>query len=202
MKIITRGSYEVKEETQHRIAITAVHKGEVFISHHQDRNVIQISAYNVESKECEMLFSFPMESKYVSYMTVSDKFVACVDKDTYTLKLYDRREKTVQTLPLPGLTHFICNIYFLQDGSLLATGGGNKGYLFNKYRISTKETDGEVITLIWSCPLTKACGIAVSDNEKLIFVCELEAKRIYVVRPDGKCVMSASLEYQDVIKNL
>ena len=119
-----------------------------------------------------------MESAYAAYTSACDEYVACIDNDIipWTLKLYNRREKTVQTLQLPRLTALIFNIHFLRDGSLLATvaDDAEKCYL-DKYRISsTTSPDGEAAaSLVWSCQLQKACGIAVSADERLIFVSEI-----------------------------
>ena len=184
------GSCEVREETHHNRADLAVHKGDVLIAEYKDNKLINIMRCNIENREDKELFSFPMESGFSAHVSASDEYVACVDSDTKpeTLKLYNRREKTIQTILLPRLTALIFNISFLRDGSLLATvdDGAGKFYL-NKYRISsTKATDGEAAaSLVWSCQLYKAGGIAVSADERLIFVSEPIAKRIYVLISNG-----------------
>ena len=170
-------------------AEVAVLKGDVFIAEYKDNKLINVMSYNTENRDDEELFSLAMESGYSAHVSASDKYVACVDSDTkpWTLKLYNRREKTVQTLQLPRFTQYIYNISFLRDGSLLATGTDDVKYYLNKYRISsTKSADGEAaVTLVWSCQLCKACGIAVSADERLIFVSEFNAKRIFVLTSDG-----------------
>ena len=190
IKILKKGSYEVREETHHNRAQVAVHKGDVFIAEHKDGKLINVMGFNIQNREDEVLFSFPMESVFVAYISACDEYVACVDSDTKpeTLKLYNRRKKTAQTLQLPRLTLYIYNIHFLRDGSLLATVPDDTGKFYvNKYRISsTKATDDEAAaSLVWSCQLQKACGIAVPADERLIFVSEMNAKRIYVLNSDG-----------------
>ena len=190
MKILKKGSYEVREETHHIRAQVAVHKGDVFIAGHKDRKLVNVMSYNRENREDEMLFSFPMVSTFAAFISACDEYVACIDKDTnpWKLKLYNRREKTMQTLQLPRLTLRIYNIHFLRDGSLLATGQDDtgKGYL-NKYRISsTTATDDEATAaLVWACQLQKPCGIAVSADERLIFVSEVKEKTTYVINSNG-----------------
>ena len=188
MKIVKK--YEVREETHDKRAEVAVHKGDVFIAEHKNDKVINVMSYKRENREDEVLFSFPMESGYSAHVSVSDEYVACVDSDTkpHTLKLHNRRDNTVQTIQLPLLTEYIYNIHFLQDGSLLATGPDDAGkFYLDKYRISsTKASDGEATaSLVWACQLHMACGIAVSADERLIFVSEFGAKRIYVLNSIG-----------------
>mgnify|MGYP001801707457 CR=1 FL=1 len=191
MKLLKKGSCEVREETYHNRAKVAVHKVDVFIAVHKDRKLINVMSYNRENREDEMLFSFPMVSTFAAFISACDEYVACIDNHNmkpWTLKLYNRREKTVQTLKLPRLTALIFNIHFLRDGYLLATGADDAGKRYlNKYRISsTKATDDDAAaSLVWSCQLEKACGIAVSADERLICVSEMDTKRIYVLNSDG-----------------
>ena len=130
-----------------------------------------------------------MRSNSSAYISASDEYLARTDKGTesHRLKLFSRRKKTVRPPQLPRLNHLIPNIKFLQDGSLLATGTECGKYYLNKCKISSSITaDGiAFVFLIWSSRLVDACGIAVNSDESLIFVSELDGRRIYLLNSNG-----------------
>ena len=60
MKLLKKGSYEVREETHDNRAEVAVHKGDVFIAEHKDRKLINVMSCNRENREEIRSFShFP-----------------------------------------------------------------------------------------------------------------------------------------------
>ena len=150
-----------------------------------------------------------MRSNSSAYISASDEYIACTDEgnechrlkhrlvhcmtrtlhvgEWHRLKLFSRRKKRVQTPQLPRLNHFILNIKFLQDGSLMATGTESVKYYLNKYQISSSKTaDGKaVLSLVWSSRLVDACGIAVNSDDSHIFVRELDGRRIYLLNSEG-----------------
>mgnify|MGYP001803531634 CR=1 FL=1 len=132
---------------------------------------------------------------------MSEKFIASLDSDNNTLKLYNRRTEVPETstgllaslfsrrqqqLENVTLKEFkqLINLCFLPDGTLLVTGTDGSKQKLNKYRLG--ENPEKDITLIWSCDeVPQANGIAVSEDG-LIFVSRGKNKTIYVVSCDGK----------------
>ena len=202
MEIYSRDSGEVRHVTDHVRALVVEHKGEVFISHHDDNaTVIKVNKYNITKKIITPIYSFPMKSSFPSYPSVSEKFIAMLDRDNNTLKLHNRRTEAPETSTglLAGLfsrrqqqlenitlKEFkrLLNLCFLPDGTLLVTGIDESKRKLNKYRLG--EDPEKDITLIWTCDeVPQASGIAVSEDG-LIFVSGVKNKTIYVVSSDGK----------------
>ena len=92
MEIYSRDSGEVRHVTDHMRARVVEYKGEVFTSYHDDnKTVIKVIKYDIVQETSELLFSFPMNSSYASFSSVSDHFIASIDKDNQKIKLHDRQ---------------------------------------------------------------------------------------------------------------
>ena len=196
MKIYSRDSGEVRHVTYHVRARVVEYKGEVFISHHDDNEtVIKVIKYDTAKKTSEFLFSFPMKSINSYFLSVSDHFIASLDTDNNTIKLYNRQtgnrsgSDTLTTLTLPEY-HAITNFTLRTDHTLLVTGWEkDKTKKLNKYRVN-----GDRLHLIWSCrdvPDVPA-GIAVDDRGR-IYVSGCKTKTIYVLSDEGEILLKFSL---------
>ena len=196
VKILRKGSHEAKEKTQHCNATVAVHKGNLFIAGRKDEEILEISVYNMETRQTELTFSFSKVSGLSSYLAVSDHFIVCTDKNENqeAVKLFDWEKKPLKTIQLPQLTKYIRNMRFLRDGSILVTGGNGGIGNLNKYKISRTQStdDNNIFSLIWSCALHEASGIDVSSDERLIFVCKHWDKVVYVIDYDGEYNFTAA----------
>lgn len=195
VKHLGQQSHEVKDWVNSFMANVAVNDGEIFVSQRTGINTVELISFKMHDNVVDKLFSFHMECTEAAYLSVTSKFIACIDKDAVALKLFDRSSKVLQTLSLPNLTRNIINLHFLHDGCLLATGSGNgKLPSVNKYSLgSSKGGSYEMkADLLWSCPLPLACGIAVTDDEQIIFISEQSGKKVYVVNHDGR-LMSGCL---------
>lgn len=203
MKVYNRGTSRIIDTAKYVSAKLVEFKDEIFISHHDDnQSAIHVVGINIEAKTSVALYSFPMKTNKASFLSVSDLYIASLDRDTHSIKLYDRKMREaeataaptsafrkffskrqqhsrLQTITLPEFENLF-NLCFLPDGDLLVTGYGNDKYLLNKYRL------GGDPRLIWTCDqLPDACGIAVSASG-LIFASKIRGKTIYVVSPEGK----------------
>ena len=204
MEIYSRDSGEVRHVTNHLRARVVEYKGEVFISHHDhNKTVIKVMKYNIINKTITPIYSFPMKSSFASYLSVSEKFIASLDRDNDTLKLHNRRTEALETstgilaglfsrrqqqLENVTLKEFkqLINLCFLPDGTLLVTGIDESKRKLNKYRLG--ENPEKDITLIWTCDeVSQAGGIAVS-KDGIILVSGAKNKTIYVVSSNGKLI--------------
>ena len=194
VEIYSRDSGEVRHVSDHVRVRVVDYKGEVFISHHDDNNtVFKVIKYDTVQKKSESLFSFPLSFMKSSRLSVSDHFVAAIDKQNNTIKLYDRQaghragSNTLTTLTLPEYQG-IFNIRLLTDDTLLVTGWDTaraNTYKLDKYRFSRDR-----LHLIWSyrdVPDLPA-GIAVDDRGR-IYVSGFKTRTIYVLSDEGEIVL-------------
>ena len=192
IKFYSRNSGEVRHVTDHvRAKVVVEYMGEVFMSLHHNKTVLKVIKYDTVTKTIEFLFSFPMKSTAVSFLSVTDHFIVTTDKDNQTIKLYDRRAgyragaNTLTTLTLPEY-HIITNLKLLTDDTLFVIGWDTANtHKLNKYRFIRDR-----LHLIWSCRDVpdKPAGIAVDDRGR-IFVSGCETKTIYVLSDEGEIVL-------------
>lgn len=168
--------------------------------------------YNIETVSTEPLYSFPMKFTRAPYLSVSDRFIVSLDKDTETIKLYNKetgnsnnsggaalnphtlnkflyrkpQQSPLKTILLPQSSD-IYNLCFSPDGDLLVTGLDTGKKMLNKYRLA--EDPQKDIQLIWSCDqVPGAVGVAAADSG-LIFVSGGWNATIYVGSPEGKKII-------------
>lgn len=163
-------------------ATVTEYKGEVFILtwHPSKKELVIVYEYNMETQAKTMVFTYPVKSNLAARLTVSDKYLACIDRDNINIKLCERRSGDVKTIQLPEFT-MIYNLLLVSDEYLLVTGYDPEKGMTKKYRLSEK---GEP-TLVWSCDVPKACGLSVADNG-LVYVSRMNYKTIYILRGEGK----------------
>ena len=183
MKIYSRQSGEVTHVVSYPNAKVTEYRGEVFISSRTpSKEAVKVYKYDMNSKSSEMIFSFPEKSDYASYLSVSAQYIAVIDRDNESIKLYNRRSDSVSTKQLSGLEQ-IDHILFLPDGCLLVTGWDYLKNTLNKYSIVSEEDEP---VLIWSCDQApEACGVAV-DERGLIYVSGQRNKTLYILSAEGK----------------
>ena len=191
IKFYSRNSGEVRHVTDHvRAKVVVEYMGEVFMSLHHNKTVLKVIKYDTVTKTIEFLFSFPMKSTAVSFLSVTDHFIVTTDKDNQTIKLYDRQaghrsQNTLTTQTLPEYK-VIKNLKLLTDDTLLVTGWDTADtYKLNKYRINRDRPH-----LIWSCKELPdvPVGIAVDDRGR-IYVSGACTKTIYVLSDEGEIVL-------------
>ena len=192
IEIYSRDSGEVRHVTDYVEAQVVEYKGEVFISHCHHKTVIKVIKYDTVKKTSEFLFSFPMKSTLESFFSVSDHFIASIDKDNQTIKLYDRQagnragSNTLTTLTFPEYVRpTIKNIRLLTDDTLLVIRWDTASKL-NKYRFNRDR-----LHLIWSCRDFPDVpdDIAVDDRGR-IYVSDCNTKSIYVLSDEGEIVLT------------
>ena len=182
VKIYSRWSGEVTHVVSYPYAKVTEYRGEVFISSQDDEKTVKVYKYDMNSKSSEMLFSFPQKSDLASYLSVSAKYIAVIDRDNNNIKLYNRKSTSVSTKQLSVLK-VILNLLFLPDGCLLMTGHDNVKCMLNKYSIVSEE---EEPALIWSCDqVLDACGVAVNERG-LIYVSGVKNKTLFILSAEGK----------------
>lgn len=188
-KIFHKVSHQMLTVSDHVNPSVIEHNNEVFVTHHDNkRTVVKVLKLDLQKKRSDLLYSFQMKLNRLCPLSVSDEFIASVDKDTVTIQLYDRQAgkagqpRALITLLLPQI-EVITNLKFLTDKTLLVSGwdGEQKG-LLNRYRVS-----GKNLELVWSSRHVPAfpCGLAV-DEKGMIYVSGAETRTIFVLNDEGK----------------
>ena len=185
MKRMPSAGGDVIKMTDHNWARAVEYDGEIFISA-QKYEIIRILKYKPSesgaAEEHEELFRFPAKSTEASYLSVSARYIAAIDKDNKTVQLYNRATKSVTTKALPGLT-CLYNLHFLPDGSLLVTGTAGTAYKLIKYRIP--EEEDKQLEIVWTCEgLAHALGVSC-DEKGMIYAAGSKNKTIYIINEKG-----------------
>ena len=184
MKRFKKANYEIEKISKHTTALVVEHKDEIFLSSHdENKTVIKVSNYDPDKKTSELIYSFPMKAKVTSHLSVSERFIASIDKDTNKIKLFNRKYSQsglidVNVIEIGELR----NLLFISEDLLLVTGWDSDGKdMLNNYRINGSELD-----LIWSCDQVpyEPCGIALDDTG-MIYVSGLKTRTIYVLDKKG-----------------
>ena len=176
---------DVINMTDHNWARAAEYDGEIFIST-QIEEIVRILKYKPPesgaAEEHEELFRFPAKSKEASYISVSAKYIAALDRDNKTIQLYNRAAKSVTSRALPGHTNPY-NLHFLPDGSVLVTGLAGTAYKLIKYRIP--EEEDKQLEIVWTCEgLAHALGVSC-DEKGMIYAAGSKNKTIYIINEKG-----------------
>ena len=183
------------------------HQGELFISCDSDDNsFIKVLRYDIQTRERTLLYSFPMLSELTSNLSVSDNYIASLDKDSEAIKFYDRRlQETendqccgfftnllskqppeLETIALPEFT-YMRNICFFSADELLVSGWdvSYEQVIVNKYALQRSESGELFATYVWSCDqVPDACGMAVENG--FIFVSGMKNQTIYILSAEGE----------------
>ena len=187
--IYDKQTKEVKEYAADLKNTTVVESnGGIFLSSpDHEKKLFTFYNYNLRSKRRVLLFSFPNKSGLFPDIAVFPDYIAAIDKDNKTIKLYNRRSQTVSTVKAPGLNR-LYRLSFSPDGrSLLVTGRDGKWIQkLNKYRLSTREE----LNLIWSCDNCPGIHGITYDDCCLLYANGLMNKRIYILDNKGLFVVS------------
>lgn len=180
-------------------------KGEVFMSYRENETTAKVVGYNkANSTITKAIFEFPMTKNNAIYISISERYIAAVDKDSLNcIKLYNRLPRTTQPqrttfasvfkniavkdspFTTKRLPHFavVYNILFLPDGALLATGHGSGKHRLCKYLIPVNPDLNPI--LAWSNDdLHLPFGLAVS-KDGLIYTSSARRKTIYILSDQG-----------------
>lgn len=147
------------------------------ISYNGSRYVVETCLSDWTQRD--KLFDFVDTSNLLSFIAVSDRYVAVTKAGSRPLLLYDFTTTMTRVIRTNSP---LWVVHFLPDGHLLATvrNQGDVNFL-TKYQIS-----GGKLILVWTCKnLLYGRGIS-TDSNGLIYVCSWKNRKLYIVSPDGE----------------
>ena len=144
------------------------------------RRSVRISSLKVLFNKSSVVTSYKQENTTLAHIAVTDSHIAVCNTGLGNLKVYNASGDELFTIG-EGTLQRPWGISLLRKGSVLVT-DARTGMLY-KYRL---ESDAKPV---WVCrDLQSPTGICVDANGNIL-VASNEAKRIYVVSPEGEYVI-------------
>lgn len=141
----------------------------------QSVEVLQYSDTSIDT-----VFSFKQKNNYAKMISITSGYIAVLDRDNDSVKLYNRLNKCVSELDLPSIAE-INNLSFTSDGSLLITGG----HMLAKYSLSAMNSGKQTCKEVWSIKEGQSVSAVAEAENGLIFLAGAFSKSIHIYTAEG-----------------